>query len=240
MTRSPVGQLQNGNSKRTFCETSLATGWTAEHLGAVCAKDDGLCVTEHGGDGNATWALNVLQTVQTSDTHNNRMLATASHSKSVPASHTLRAVFSSSFLLLDPLPISQSSGHLNLHAMERGCGDTQCTSAGHQGHAGPHLPLTCHVAHLLQRRVPSCNPLIHVTRLHYRCLRDVQLALLPRCAQCATWPFELYTTQQKRCRSDPAPLSQVCTCGIACGTLVDLFDNLPTHQNSQQCAKEGR
>lgn len=40
-------------------KTGLATGWLAKHLGAAGADDDGLCMREDGGDGEAARALDV-------------------------------------------------------------------------------------------------------------------------------------------------------------------------------------
>lgn len=40
-------------------ETGLATGWLAENLRAAGADNDGLCVREDGGDGEAARALDV-------------------------------------------------------------------------------------------------------------------------------------------------------------------------------------
>lgn len=40
-------------------ESGLATSGLAEDLRAAGADDDGLCVREDGGDGEAAWALNI-------------------------------------------------------------------------------------------------------------------------------------------------------------------------------------
>ena len=40
-------------------ETGLATSWLAKDLRAAGADDDGLCVREDGGDGEAARALDV-------------------------------------------------------------------------------------------------------------------------------------------------------------------------------------
>lgn len=42
-----------GGRARTLCETGLSTCGLAEDAGARSAEDDGLCVREDGGDGEA-------------------------------------------------------------------------------------------------------------------------------------------------------------------------------------------
>lgn len=45
--------------RAALCESGLATGRLAEDLRAAGADDDGLCVREDGGDGEAAGALDV-------------------------------------------------------------------------------------------------------------------------------------------------------------------------------------
>jgi hypothetical protein len=45
--------------RAALCESSLATGGLAQDLRAAGADDDGLCVREDGGDGEAAGALDV-------------------------------------------------------------------------------------------------------------------------------------------------------------------------------------
>ena len=45
--------------RAAFCEPSLATSWLAEHLRAAGADDDGLCMREDSGDGEAAGALDI-------------------------------------------------------------------------------------------------------------------------------------------------------------------------------------
>ena len=45
--------------RAALCESGLATRGLAENLRATCADNDGLCVGEDGGDGEATGALDV-------------------------------------------------------------------------------------------------------------------------------------------------------------------------------------
>jgi hypothetical protein len=42
-----------------FSQAGLSTGWLAEHSRAASADDNGLCVGEDGGDGEAAGALDV-------------------------------------------------------------------------------------------------------------------------------------------------------------------------------------
>ena len=45
--------------RTALCESGLATSWLAEHLRAAGADDNGLCVGEDGGDGEAAGALHI-------------------------------------------------------------------------------------------------------------------------------------------------------------------------------------
>lgn len=57
-----MGQNGQGNREgvRTLGQTCAATGRLAQNLGAAAAHDDGLGVAEHGGDGGAAGATDVL------------------------------------------------------------------------------------------------------------------------------------------------------------------------------------
>jgi hypothetical protein len=45
--------------RATLGQSSLTTGWLAEDSRARATNDDGLGVGEDGGDGEASWALDV-------------------------------------------------------------------------------------------------------------------------------------------------------------------------------------
>ena len=49
----------NRSRRRTLGQSRLTTGGLAKDLGAAGADDDGLCVGEDGGDGEAAGALDV-------------------------------------------------------------------------------------------------------------------------------------------------------------------------------------
>ena len=58
-TPSYVANRLLPSERAALSQTGLATGGLAENLGAAGADDDGLCVGEDGGDGEAAGALDV-------------------------------------------------------------------------------------------------------------------------------------------------------------------------------------
>jgi hypothetical protein len=58
--REPDGNILVFSAERgALCQTSLTTGGLAKHAGAGAAQDYGLSMREDGGDGEATWALDI-------------------------------------------------------------------------------------------------------------------------------------------------------------------------------------
>lgn len=57
--KGSVAKRLLSSERATLSESGLSSSWLAENGRASCADDNGLCVREDSGDGEATWALDV-------------------------------------------------------------------------------------------------------------------------------------------------------------------------------------